>query len=124
MTPKGGYRLLKEGSRIPAEGGKLIQEFVGRVAGGEERFSVAQLVAPPGWSEPAQRPRFHEITLMLSGRKRVEVDGEAIELGPGEVLVVYAGSRVRYANPFHEPAVYWSVCLPAFSAELANREEE
>ncbi|RMG61536.1 MAG: cupin domain-containing protein [Calditrichaeota bacterium] len=82
------------------------------------------MVAPPGWSEPAQNPQFDEITLMLSGRKRVEVNGETLELHPGEVLVVYRGSRVRYANPFPEPAVYWSICLPAFAPHLAGREPE
>jgi len=35
---------------------------------------------------------------------------------------VRAGSRVQYANPFGEPAVYWSVCIPAFSPETVHRE--
>jgi mannose-6-phosphate isomerase-like protein (cupin superfamily) len=108
---------------VPTEDGKLIEEHTGIPSTGSKEISVARMVAPPGWSEPAQQPEFDEYTLMIRGRKRVEVDGETVELGPGESLYVQAGTRVRYANPFDEPAEYWSVCRPAFSPERVHREE-
>lgn len=108
--------------RVPTDDGKLIEEHFGRAANGDTAVSVARMVAPPGWSEPAQVPEFGEYTLMVSGRKRVELPDGSVELGPGESLFVPPNTRVRYANPFGEPAEYWSVCIPAFSPETVHRD--
>ncbi len=81
-------------------------------------------IAPPGWSEPAQTPDFDEYTLMVRGRKRVEIDGETVEVGEGESLFVPRGAKVRYANPFADEAEYWSVCTPAFTPARVHRETE
>ena len=109
---------------IPTKDGKLIEEHVGRVANGENNLSVAHMVAPPGWSEPHQNPEFDEYTLMVRGRKEIEINGETMTLKYGESLLVKKGSRVKYSNPFQEEAEYWSVCMPAFSLELVNREND
>lgn len=108
--------------RVPTNDGKVIDEHFGVASTGGDKMSVARMVAPPGWSEPAQRPGFDEYTLMVSGRKRIEIDGEQIELAAGESLLVRAGARVQYSNPFGEEAVYWSVCVPAFTPERVSRE--
>jgi hypothetical protein len=50
------------------------------------------------------------------------VDGEEIIVSAGQSILIKKGSRVRYSNPFHEACEYWSVCLPAFSLALVNRE--
>ena len=118
------YRVVTTASRIPVPGGKLIEELFGRVATGTDRFSLAHMVAPGGWTEPPQRPGFGELTLMLRGRMRVEVgdDGDAVVLEPGHALWVEPGTRVHYSNPFDEESEYYALCLPAFSPELAGRE--
>ncbi|MEC7416913.1 MAG: cupin domain-containing protein, partial [SAR324 cluster bacterium] len=108
---------------VPTTDGKLIEEHFGGASLGSSEISIAHMVAPPQWSEPHQNPEFDEYTLMVSGRKQVEVDGKAVVLNAGESLLVPKGSRVRYANPFDEPAEYWSVCRPAFSPDTVNREE-
>ncbi|HIB94848.1 MAG TPA: cupin domain-containing protein, partial [Candidatus Lambdaproteobacteria bacterium] len=74
-------------------------------------------------SEPHQNPEFDEYTMMVRGRKQIEIDGETVTLNVGESLLVRKGARVRYSNPFDEEAEYWSVCMPAFSPDLVNREE-
>ena len=117
------YRVTRSATRIEAPGGKLIEELFGRVADGEDRFSLAHMVAPPNWSEPPQRPRFGEMTLMVRGRLAIEVSGEKLTLGPGDALWVEPGARVLYSNPFDEECEYYALCLPAFSPELAGREE-
>ncbi len=81
------------------------------------------MVAPPQWSEPHQRPQFDEITIVVRGQKRFEVDGDIIELSAGESLLIKAGARVRYSNPFDADCEYWSICVPAFSMDTVNREE-
>ncbi|HQU72604.1 MAG TPA: cupin domain-containing protein [Calditrichia bacterium] len=107
---------------VPTTDGKHIEEHFGLASLGGGALSIARMVAPPGWEEPFQNPEFDEYTLMVSGRKRVEVDGQVIDLTAGESLLIRKGSRVRYANPFDRPAEYWSLCLPAFSIETVHRE--
>ena len=81
------------------------------------------MIAPPGWSEPHQTPEFDEWTIIISGRKSIEVNGETLVLSSGESILISKGARIKYSNPFDAPCEYWSVCLPAFSVEKVNREE-
>jgi mannose-6-phosphate isomerase-like protein (cupin superfamily) len=108
---------------VPTTDGKLIEEHYGVASTGERAFSVAHMVAPPGWSEPHQRPEFDEITLLVKGRKQIEVDGEMIILGAGESILIRKGANIRYSNPFNEEAEYWSICMPAFTIETVHRAE-
>lgn len=109
--------------KIPTPDGKSIEEYFGLASTQSAAYSIARMVAPPGWSEPHQNPEFDEVTIIISGRKSAEVDGEEIELGAGECLLVKKGARVKYSNPFDEPVEYWSICIPAFSVEAAHREK-
>ena len=117
------YVLQQEPFVVPTTDGKLIEEHVGRVTSNEPGLSIAHMVAPSGWSEPFQNPEFDEYTMLVRGRKQIEIDGEIVTLKVGESLLVRKGARVRYSNPFEEEAEYWSVCIPAFSPDLVNREE-
>lgn len=110
--------------RVPTIDNKLIEEHFGLASTRTEAFSVAHMIAPSHWSEPHQQPAFDEITIIIRGRKLVEVDGETIELNAGETLLVKAGARVQYSNPFDEETEYWSVCVPAFDINTVNRESE
>jgi len=115
--------LISEPIRIPVPGGKLIDEHVGRVATNDEHVSVAKMIAPPGWSEPAQRPAFDEFTLVLSGELIVETDSGDVHVMAGQSIITRAGERVRYSVGA-EGAEYVAVCTPAFAPDLANREGE
>lgn len=116
------FRIVTEPARIPVPGNKLIEEFFGRVNTGTERFSLAHMVAPPGWGEPPQTPGFGELTVMLRGAMRIEADGETVDLRAGQAIWIEPGVRVRYGNPFEEECEYWAFCLPAFHPDLARRE--
>ncbi|MFP4011915.1 MAG: cupin domain-containing protein [Spirochaetaceae bacterium] len=119
-------RFLKQSEPVvvPTEDEKHIEEHFGIPSTGMKDISIARMIAPPGWSEPPQTPEFDEFTLMVRGRKRIYVEDREIELGAGESLLVTAGTRVRYSNPWDEPAEYWSVCRPAFSPDRVHREED
>lgn len=106
---------------VPGEPPKVIEEFVGLVNSGTEDVSIARMVAPAGWSEPAQRPGFDEYTIVLRGVVRVESDEGVVDVAAGEAIVTQRGERVRYSTP-DEEAEYIAVCLPAFSPEAVNRE--
>jgi len=120
--------LISAPTRIPVPGGKVIDEYVGRVTTGTEAFSVAHMVAPGGWSEPAQQPGFDEVTVVLRGTVMVEVtDGagatSSIEVPAGQAVITRAGERVRYSTGAEETE-YVAVCLPAFSPDNVNRDPE
>ena len=112
-------------TRIPVPGGKLIEEYVGRVHTGTASLSVARMVAPPGWDEPAQTPAFDEVTIVLRGTMRVEHADGMTEVGPGETILCTAGERIRYRNASAtDECEYWAVCAPAFAPDTVHREDE
>ena len=117
--------LIPSPSRVEAAGTppKLIDEFVGRVNGGEARVSVARMRSPEGWAEPPQRPEFDEYTVVLAGAVLVTHDGGELEVEAGQAVLVRAGERVRYSTPRPGGAEYVAVCLPAFAPETVHREE-
>lgn len=116
-------KLIEQPTRIPVPGGKVIDEYVGRVNTGDAGVSVAHMLAPGGWQEPAQRPEFDEVTLVLRGMLRVETDAGVLEVRAGQAVLTRAGERVRYTTPESDGAEYVAVCLPAFAPDLAHREE-
>jgi quercetin dioxygenase-like cupin family protein len=116
--------LIERPSRVEAVGTrpKLIDEFVGRVNTGEERVSVARMRSPAGWIEPGQRPQFDEYTVVLAGSVRVEHEGGTLEVQAGQAVLAHAGEWIRYSTP--EGAEYVAICLPAFSPETVDRDED
>ena len=116
-------QLIESPTRIPVPGGKVIDEYVGRVTSATTEVSVAHMQAPPGWSEPAQTPEFDEITLVLRGAVVVEHDGGRLEVPAWKAVVTRAGERVRYLVG-DDGAEYVAVCLPAFAPDLAHRDAD
>ncbi len=114
--------LIEAPTRIPVPGGKVIDEYVGRVNSGTPTVSVAHMRAPAGWDEPAQTPEFDEVTLVLAGSVVVEHDEGSLEVRAGQAVLTRAGERVRYSVG-EQGAEYVAVCLPAFAPELAHRED-
>lgn len=110
--------------RVPTIDNKIIEEHFGVASTGDQSYSVAHMIAPPFWAEPFQNPDFDEITVMVKGKKLIEIDDEKIELRAGESILIKKGARVRYSNPFSEPNEYWSFCMPAFTIEDVHREDK
>ena len=50
-------------------------------------------------------------------------DGKIIKEA-GQSIKVEKNTRLQYSNPFTEPCEYLAICLPAFSIESVNREDE
>jgi len=111
--------LIAAPTLVPVPGGKIIEEYVGRVNSGESAVSVARMQAPGGWSEPFQTPSFDEFTIVLRGLVRVEHADGVLEVKAGQAVVTRAGERIRYSAPVD--AEYVAICLPAFSPDLAGR---
>jgi mannose-6-phosphate isomerase-like protein (cupin superfamily) len=111
--------------RVEAAGNKpkVIDEYVGRLATGEQAVSVAHMRSPGGWVEPGQTPEFDEFTVVLAGRLRVTSAAGELDVVAGQAVTVAAGEWVRYSTPDPDGAEYVAVCLPAFAPDLAHRDQ-
>ena len=117
------FKIQKSPFTVPTTDGKLIEEIWGNSTG-NSNISIAHMVAPPNWSEPHQTPEFDEFTYIIKGKKQFEIDGETLVLEAGQSILIEKGARIRYSNPYENPCEYLAICLPAFSMELVNREEQ
>jgi quercetin dioxygenase-like cupin family protein len=103
---------------------KKIEEYVGRVATGNQQVSIARMISPGGWIEPAQIPEFDEYSIVLRGELHARIDdGETIVLKTGQAISLKAGVKVQYSTPGADGAEYISVCTPAFGPETVHRQE-
>ena len=117
--------LVPSPTRIEAPGHppKTIEEYIGRVNSGTKDVSIARMVSPCGWSEPAQIPEFDEYTVVLRGQLRVETREAVYDVAAGQAIIVTRGEWVRYNSPADGRAEYIAVCLPAFSPDTVHRED-
>lgn len=109
---------------VPTNDGKIIKEHFGLATDGNKDISIAHMIAPVGWSEPFQTPEFDEYTFVIRGKKQFIVDDEIIVLEAGQSIKIAKNTRVQYSNPFTVVCEYISICLPAFSFQGVNREDE
>jgi len=118
-------RVIEAPTVVAAAGSppKRIEEYAGRASSGHENVSVARMISPGGWVEPAQQPEFEEITVVLRGALLVETDTGTVEVAAGQAVITSPGERVRYSTPGADGAEYIAVCLPAFSPQNVHRDE-
>jgi ethanolamine utilization protein EutQ len=117
------YKVQKSPFVVPTTDGKLIEEHFGLATDGNSQISIAHMVAPSGWSEPFQTPKFDEYTYIIKGKKQFIIDGDTVILEKGQSIKIEKNTRVQYSNPFVEPCEYLAVCIPAFSVDAVNRED-
>ena len=108
---------------VPTTDGKLIEEHFGNATNGDSKISIAHMIAPSGWSEPYQTPKFDEYTYIIRGKKQFIIEGETVILKAGQSIKIEKNTRIQYSNPFDTECEYIAICTPAFSMDLVNREE-
>lgn len=118
--------LIAQPTRIQAAGNKpkLIDEYVGRVNSAGSDLSIAHMRSPGGWVEPGQTPQFDEYTVVLRGLLRVQTKQGEMDVRAGQAIITHKGEWVRYSTPESEGAEYIAICLPAFSPETVNRDQQ
>jgi mannose-6-phosphate isomerase-like protein (cupin superfamily) len=119
---KKNFTIQRSPFVVPTTDGKIIKEHFGTATDGNANISMAHMVAPPGWSEPFQTPKFDEYTFIIKGKKQFNIAGELVVLEAGNSIKIERNTRVQYSNPFDEPCEYIAICTPAFSMDLVNRE--
>lgn len=118
--------LIDSPTVIEAAGNKpkRIEEYVGNVNTKTAEVSVARMTSPGGWVEPGQTPEFREITYVISGELHVEHRKGILRVKSGQAVVTEPEEWVRYSTPAPEGAEYIAICLPAFSPETVNRDQQ
>ena len=101
-------------------GGKVIEEHIGRVNSGDETVSIARMVAPPGWEEPAQTPAFTEYTVVLRGTVIVEHAGAPPRSPRARAWSPSPARRSATAPVPRAPNTSPSACPPS-APDTANR---
>lgn len=117
------YFIQKTPFIVPTTDGKLIEEHHGLATTNNAAISIAHMVAPPGWSEPFQTPKFDEYTYIIKGKKQFIIEDEQIILEAGQSIKIERNTRIQYSNPFDESCEYLAICMPAFTMESVNRED-
>ncbi|GAC1382958.1 MAG: hypothetical protein NVS4B7_04950 [Ktedonobacteraceae bacterium] len=114
-------RKVTHGTIFPRQDGKVIDEHFGVLNTQQDKFSLAHMLAPPGWREPAQIAEFDEVVIVIQGVLAVEAEEQRIEVKQGETCLIDKGTRVTYSNAHQDAAcAYWSLCMPAFRVERTN----
>ena len=124
MSNSKKYKIQDSPFVVPTTDGKVIKEHFGNATDGNSKISIAHMIAPAGWSEPFQIPEFDEYTFIIKGKKQFIIEGEIIILEAGQSIKVEKNTRLQYSNPFAEPCEYLAICLPAFSMNAVNREDQ
>ena len=119
-------KLINTPTVIMAAGNKpkRIEEYVGNVNTKTSEVSVAKMTSPVGWVEPGQTPEFKEITYVISGELHVEHEEGILKVKSGQTVVTEPNEWVRYSTPNPEGAEYIAICLPAFSPNTVNRDQQ
>ena len=103
---------------------KIIEEYIGLVNSQTTDLSIARMVSSAGWEELGQKPEFDEYTVVLKGMLRVKTKKQTLDVHAGEAVIVKANEWIQYSTPNDEGAEYIAVCLPAFSPDTVNRDNE
>ena len=61
---------------------------------------------------------------VIRGQVQLEYEGGVMEARAGQAIVSEPGEWIRYSTPAPGGAEYIAICLPAFSVDIANRDEE
>ena len=88
---------------------------------GSQELCTWQIVVEPGHEGGPHTLDRDETFLVLSGRLRLNPEGE--ELGPGDVAIVSAGEPIAVANPGPDEAVAYVAIAAGFTATTADGEQ-
>jgi mannose-6-phosphate isomerase-like protein (cupin superfamily) len=119
-------KFIKSPSIIQAAGtgNKSILEYFGHVNSKTSEVSIAHMKSPEGWIEPGQCPKFNEYTVVLKGKLKIATKNEEFVVNEGQGIMTCMDEWVQYSTPFKGGAEYIAVCLPAFSPDIVQRDND
>ncbi len=115
-------QIFQEGTRIPVPGGKIIEEFIGNIKG-QDKFSVAHMIMPPGWSETSHGTEYDEIVIVIKGELTIEQNGENFTVIKGQVGWIEPTKSIAFSNDSDKECEYWATCIPAYNPSRVHYPE-
>ena len=98
--------------------GSEIREIMSPGNSRLERQSLAEATLPAG---SATTEHYHdgieEIYYFLSGKGRMRVDGNTLDVGPGDAVALLPGIPHKTWNTGQDPLVFLCVCVPRYTHE-------
>lgn len=88
------YKVIRSGELQPSPGGTV--KFEGEAYGGEVSFFLVN--NEPGMGPELHRHPYSETWIVRAGRARITANGEEIEAGPGDIVVVSAETPHKFKN--------------------------
>ncbi len=89
------------------------------MVGPEPEFLSAGEVRPePDWHMPPHSHQVHELIVVLAGRMRLEMDGQTLTAGAGDLLLYRAGHVHKEASDRKEPVSTFFLVFKAEEAAL------
>lgn len=92
------YRAIRSGELEPSPGGTIT--FEGEPFGSGVSFFLVN--NQPGEGPDLHRHPYSETWIVRSGKVRFTADGEELEAGPGDILVVGASTPHKFKNAGEE----------------------
>lgn len=84
---------------------------------GEQSQLVVMTIPPGGEIGEETHPRTDQILVFVSGAGEADVAGETTSIGPGDLVVVPAGTLHNFRNTGDAPLVLYTVYAPPEHAE-------
>ena len=88
------HKLIRSGELEPSPGGTITFEGEGHGSG----VSFFLVDSAPGAGPDLHRHPYSETWIVRSGKARFTADGQDIEAGPGDILVVGAETPHKFKN--------------------------
>ena len=96
------YILQKSPFIVPTSDGKLIEEHHGLATTQNSEISIAHMIAPPGWNEPFQTPKFDEYTYIMKGKKQFIIEDEVVILEAGQSIKIEKNTRIHITSYYNK----------------------
>lgn len=88
------HRVIRAGELKPSQGGTIT--FHGEPYGSGVSFFLVNNV--PGAGPNLHRHHYSETWIVRSGKARITADGEDMEVGPGDIIVVTPETPHKFKN--------------------------
>jgi mannose-6-phosphate isomerase-like protein (cupin superfamily) len=88
------HKVLRSGELVPSPGGTITFEGEGHGSG----VSFFLVNNRPGEGPDLHRHPYSETWIVRSGRGRFTADGEEVDVGPGDIVVVTAETPHKFKN--------------------------
>ena len=95
---------------VAVAGGAYTVLVTGKQTAG--RYSLIDMLVPPGGGPPLHRHDFEEAFVVLAGEIELTFRGETTSAGPGSVVNVPANAPHKFRNTSDRPAHLLCLCTP------------